>query len=589
MKRALLGSLISIVALAPARADAATSVHSQVDRTIVGVGELLRYSVIIKATGGDDVEVSSVTPGKLDGFDVVTKQSMPTDSMIIVNGKVQQVSSFTVTYLLRAKTVGVHMLGPGRFVVGGKALTTPTQKVEVSATAPKRPRDPFHDFFDDEPEPPPPPPETKPGPPSDPLARVDEPEDPIFFARVVPHRKQAIVGEQITLKLFVYAREPPKVFVKRPPVLPDFRHVPLGGVDKVWQKITIGDDIWQYGTLEAFAAFPLKAGKLSIGPAIVETVRDQAFGKQVQVDVETKETEIEAVEPPLEGRPAGYVLGDVVADLEVAADVAPRTVTDGHALITLNMKGKGRLDPLRPHLPTPPDVIWTTTGDETRTRIDALTVVGDRKLQIDAKFDRAGDFDLGEAVMYVWDPKRESYATVRAPLGKVHVDKPADATALPGAAAPALLPPPRGREGKRGEGSTIADHTWTWGLVFGAPLSVLAVHAGVSAARRRRERERERAVDPGAQARAALAEARTGDRIAGCMRALDRAIEAATGIRPRGLTKTELARALAESKLDAALRDEVLRAFDRLDSARFAGGDAPSIDEVEKLVERVLA
>jgi hypothetical protein len=32
-----------------------------------------------------------------------------------------------------------------------------------------------------------------------------------------------------------------------------------------------------------------------------------------------------------------------------------------------------------------------------------------------------------------------------------------------------------------------------------------------------------------------------------------------------------------------------LRAFDRLDSARFAGGDAPSIDEVEKLVERVLA
>lgn len=589
MKRALLGSVVAIVALAPARADAATTVHAEVDRSIVGVGEVLRYAVTIKATGGDDVEVNSVSPGKLDGFDVITKQSMPTDSMIIVNGKVQQVSSFTVTYLLRAKKVGVYTLGPGRFVVAGKALTTPTQKVEVVATPPpKHPRDPFHDFFDDEP-PPPPPPEPKPGPPSDPLANVAEPEDPLFFARVVPHRRQAIVGEQVTLKLFVYAREPPKVFVKRPPVLPDFRHVPLGGVDKIWQKITIADDLWMYGTLEAFAAFPLKAGKLSIGPAIVETVRDQAFGKQVQVDVETKETTIEAVEPPLEGRPAGYVLGDVVADLAVEADVAPRTVTDGHALITLKMKGAGRLDPLRPHLPTPPDVSWTTTGDETRTRIDALTVVGDRKLQIDAKFDRAGDFDLGEAVIHVWDPKREGYATVRTTLGKVHVDKPAEQTNLPGASAPATLPPPRGSEGKRGEGSTIADRPVTWALVFGAPLAVLLAHAGASASRRRREKARERAVDPGEQARAALAEARTGDPIAGCTRALDRAVEAATGIRPRGLTKTELARALSESKLDAELRADVVRAFERLDSARFAGGDAPSIAEVEKLVARVLA
>jgi len=586
MKRALLASVVAIVALAPARAGAATTVHAEVDRAIVGLGEVLRYSVTIKATGGGDVEITSVMPGKLDGFDVLTKQSMPTDSMIIVNGQVQQVSSFTVAYLLRAKKLGVHTLGPGRFVVAGKTLTTPAQRVEVVASAPPKPKDPFHDFFD---EPPPPPPEPKPSAPSDPLARVDEPEDPSFFARVVPHRKQAIVGEQVTLKLFVYAREPPKVFVKRPPVLADFRHVPLGGVDKIWQKITIGEDLWMYGTLEAFAAFPLRAGKLSIGSAIVETVREQPFGKQTQYDVETKGTELEVVEPPLENRPAGYVLGDVVADLEVAADVAPRNVTDGHALITLQLKGAGRLDPLRPHLPTPANVTWTTTGDETRTRIDALTVFGERKLQIDAKFDRAGDFELGEAVMHVWDPRRDSYATVRAALGKVHVDKPADSTTLPGTAAPAALPPSRGHLGKSGEGKTIADRSWAWALVFGAPLTVLLAQAGTALSRRRRERQRQRAVDPGEQARNALAEARTGDPIAGCVRALDRAVEAATGVRPRGLTKGDLARALGSTKLDPALCDDVLHALDRLENARFAGGDPPSIDEVKKLVERVLA
>jgi len=591
MKRALLASIVAIVALAPLRADAATSVESAVDRSLIGLGEIVRYSVTIKAASGDDVQVTSVQPGKLDGFDVLGKNSMPTDSMIIVNGKVQQISSFTVTYILRAKKLGVHVLGPGRFVVSGKAMTTPTQKVEVVASAPpKKPKDPFHDFFDDFDEPPPPPPpEPKNVAPTDPLARVEQAEDPSFFARVVPHRTQAMVGEQVTLKLFVYAREPPKVFVKRPPVLQDFRHVPLGGVDKIWQKLSIGDDLWMYGTLEAFAAFPLKPGKLTIGPAIVEMIRDKAFGKQEQFDVETKPLELEVIEPPLEGRPAGYVLGDVVADLEVAADVAPRTVSDGHALITLKMKGAGRLDPLRPHLPTPPNVTWTTTGDETRTRIDALTVYGERKLQIDAKFDRAGDFDLGEAVMHVWDPKKDSYATLRATLGKVHVDKPADTTQLPGTAAPATLPPPRGRTGKSGEGKTIADRPWTWGLVFGAPTAVVLGQAAAAWSRRRRERNRERAVDPGEQARAALAEARSGDRIGGCIRALDRAVEAATGVRPRGLTKSQLSRALEGTKLEPSLREDVLRAFERLESARFAGGDAPSVDEVGKLVERVLA
>lgn len=586
MKRALLVAGLAIVVLAPARVGAAPTVISEVDHNVVGVGDTIRYSLQIRST--EDLDVGSVSSGALDGFELLGKQSMPSNAFLVINGKMQHVATFTVTFVLRAKTIGVHKLGPGRIVASGKVIPTPVQKVEVVAAG-KKPRGPFDDLVDDDEPPPPPPP---PSAPSDPLARIDtpptSPDERIFFTRVVPTVKQAIVGEQVTLKLFVYSRDPPKVFVKRPPVLTDFRHVPLGGVDKMWQKMSIGDETWLYGTLEAFAAFPLKPGKLAIGPSIVETVREFAFGKSEQRDVESPNTEVEAIEPPTEGRPAGYVLGDVVADLDVAADIAPRTVKDGHALVTLRMKGAGRLDPLRPQLPTPPAVTWTNTGDETKTRIDALTVVGERKLQIDAKFDRTGAFELGEAVMHVWDPKRKTYVSIRAPLGKVSVEKAAESTVIPGAAAPAALPPPRGAIGRTGEGRSIVDRVWTWGVVAGAPLAVVLLQAASSMARRRRERAQQKAVDPREQARRALHDAKS-DPIGACTRALDRAVEAATGVRPRGLTRTELARALRETKLAPALIDDLIATFDALESARFAGGNAPSVADVEKLVDRVLA
>jgi hypothetical protein len=581
MKRAIfIASVIAVTVAAPA--EAAPTVIAEVDRNLVGVGETIRYSLTIRSS--ESITVGSVSAGNVDGFEVTGKQSSQSSTWMQQNGQFVDVATFTVTFMLRATKVGVHKLGPGRVLISGKAVNTPVQKVEVVAAG-KKPRNPLEDF-DDEPTPTP-----APIAPTDPLAAVDtpptDPDKRMFFTRLVPSSKTAIVGEQVTLKLFVYARDPPKVFVKRPPVLPDFRHIPLGGVDKMWQKITIGDETWLYGTLEAFAAFPLRAGKLPIGPSIVETIRDLAFGKADQRDIESPDTEVEAVEPPAEGRPPGYVLGDVVADLTVEADVAPRIVTDGHALVTLRMKGAGRLDPLRPQLSSPPAVTWTNTGDETKTRVDALTVVGERKLQIDAKFDRTGDLELGDAVVHVWDPKRKGYVSARSPLGKVRVNRAAETQALPGVAAPAALPPPRGAVGPSGEGASLADRPWTWSIVAGAPLAVVLAQLATSFARRRKQRAEALAIDPAEQARRALLEAK-GDPIVASTRALDRAVEARTGVRPRGLTRSELARALRATELEASLVDALLKAFDELESARFAGGSAPSIDEVRALVERVL-
>ncbi|MBI2389767.1 MAG: BatD family protein [Deltaproteobacteria bacterium] len=569
------------------------AVTAKTDASVVQVGDVIRYSLVLHTRGA--LVVDATSPGKLDDFELLGTSSMPGESITIHNGVVEQSNTFTVTYRLRAKKPGKFQLGPGHFVVPGKTLPTPAVKVEVipAGAAPKV-HDPLADLLRDFDEPMTEPEPKPPAAPVDPLAQLDSlPTDPSereFFVRVVPDERRPVVGSQVTLKVFVYARRPPEVMLKRPPVATDFRIVSLGAVDKMWHPIDIGGHAWSYAALEAFAAFPLRTGKLPIGPSVVGAGFSDMFGKPVERDFDSLSTEVESVEPPVEGRPPGYVLGDVVSNLQLTATVAPRTVDDGHALVTLQVSGAGRVDTLRPALPTPPGVTWTTTNDETHAQYVALAVKGTRKLQIDARFDRPGDVDLGEAVLHVWDPSKKEYATARAALGTVIVRKGAENPSAAGASSAVPLPAPRGRIGRVGEGRTIADRAWTWGLVAGAPLAVVLAQAGAALLRRRRAKESERAVDPGEQARVALAEARRGaDPIAACVRALDRAVEATTSVRPRGVTRSELAAALSATQLDRALCDDLVRAFEALDGARFAGGAPPSVDAIERLVERVLS
>lgn len=576
----------TVVSVGEVRAAATHTVRATVDAAYVGVGEVIRYSIVLRTQGA--LEVDSSSPGKTDGFDLVGTASMPGESTIFHNGVVEQFSTFTVTYRLKAKKPGKYKLGPGKFVIRGKALTTNAIDVEVADSA-ALPRDPLEELLN--PAPPPPPPKAE---PLDPLAKIDElPTDPNerdFFVRVVPDERKPIVGAQVTLKVFVYSRRPPEVMLKRPPVATDFRLVSLGGVDKVWHPMTIAGQEWSYAALEAFAVFPLRKGKLPIGPSMVGVQFQDFFGKTSERDFDSIATEIEAFEPPVEGRPAGYVLGDVVSDLVVKADVTPRKIVDGHAVVTLRMAGGGRLDPLRPILPTPAGVNWTTTNDETHTTHPSLALLGERKLQLDARFDKSGQFDLGDAVLHVWDPARKGYQSVHAALGTVLVERAADKADESAAALPPL-PSPRGVVGPKGEGATIADRPWTWGLCAGAPLVVVLGQLGLGAAKKRKKKQDERADDPREQARAALSEARaaksTKDATASCARALDRALEAATGVRARGLTRTELGNALAETSLPAALRRELVETFEALENARFAGVDPPSIAAITALVEQL--
>ncbi len=333
MKRFYAASIVVLAASAAGEvraAPATRTVRASVDLAYVGVGEVLRYSIQLRTHGALEVDASN--PGKIDGFELVGQTQMPGQSFIMLNGVADQLNTFTVTYRLRAKKAGKYVLGPGKFVIGGKPMLTNSIAVEVYAGAVAH--DPLDDLLNHQfDEPPPPPPKAE---PLDPLARIDElplsPSEREFFVRVVPDEPKAILGAQVTLKVFVYARHPPEVMLKRPPAATDFRILSLGAVDKIWHPITIAEQPWNYAALEAFAVFPLRTGKLPIGGTMVSAAFRDFFGKTGERDFDSPGTQVEVIEPPTEGRPPGYVLGDVVSNLQLKADLTPRRILDGHAV-----------------------------------------------------------------------------------------------------------------------------------------------------------------------------------------------------------------------------------------------------------------
>jgi hypothetical protein len=579
------------------------------DASEVGVGGLVQYSITISTTVSG-LRVTGLSPGKMPGFVLVGGPFQSISSFSSQQGwggPVVEVNKLTATWQLRAKDVGEHLLGPGELQIGTTKYTTPAVKVTVLApgaratpktmpTVPGWPgRVPPAPPSDDEPADSPVPDRFE---PTDPAAKLDAaPTDPgerQIFTRLVAVPKSPVIGEQIVTKLFVYARVSARVGDDpQARNYPDFATHPIPEFDHQAHRITLGDETWSYKQMQETAAFPLKTGTLTIG-AVDLDVEIGLRGQRIKSPPLT----IEVREPPNEGRPTDYVLGDVASDLTIESEVAPRETSDGHAVLTVRMAGAGRIEQLEPKLPAIAGATLRRTSDAGKSELRGARVVGTRTLTYDLSATRAGEIGLGDVRAVVWDPARSSYVTVRSPLGTLKATKAAEMTAAATGSAEAKLdlPGPRLEAGPRGDGTTLADRGWTWGVIASAPLLVLAAQGTARALGAARKRGAKRREDPQVQAKAALKAARASERAGdakgaagACIRAIELAVEAATGggVRARGMTSSELRARLADEGMDGALAERVADATGALQAARFAGEQGPSVEAIDALVRAV--
>jgi hypothetical protein len=304
---------------------------------------------------------------------------------------------------------------------------------------------------------------------------------------------------------------------------------------------------------------------------------------------ESTPVDITVVEPPLAGRPAGYRLGDVGHNYTLGATVEPRNVKQGDAvLVVAQLQGTGNV-PTKLAIPQQNGVDWPEPTVIEKLEAGNGNVTGSRTFTFVVRLDRAGSVNLGDLTLPYYDPEQQRYHVARASLGSVEVKPDPSLSPIPSAGVTSEdrlrgLLTPRTRLGPASSTSTpLSEHNAFFGLLLVGPLSVLGGAGLLRAGKRLRSRWGANRETPARRAMsellAAKAHSQAGDlpsTSAACERALHFALEGATGLKARGLLRSELAAALEARGIAANTAKQVVGTLEVLELSRFVQGQAES-------------
>jgi len=425
------------------------------------------------------------------------------------------------------------------------------------------------------------------------LARGD---DPYLFLRVVPDRTKAVVGEQVTLRYLEYYRVTNERFDEREPKLPDFLKVPLEDEPGQAQRLTtaVGGKLYFVQELDRVAVFPLRAGALHTGQVTAQF--RVPYLKNKTVSRASNDVVIEVREPPMQGRPAGYRVGDV-GRFKLQATVTPKQTLAGETVsVTVKVEGRGVM-PNALRVPERSGVEWFTPEKHDESDVQSGRVGGSRTFGYAVRVVDQGEVDLGWVELPHFDVEAAEYRVARAALGTVKVLPKPGASEAPKPTAPNEDDPFAGLPGLRRTQRTFEPATtrapsapWFVGLAAFPSLAVLLGSLALRGARNLAARRASRLAEPDHLARQALEElrrARDPAAIAGLAeRAIHLAIEAATGLRSRGILLDELPAALAAHQVPDALAAEAHATLLAASELRYQ--PAPDVSATEHLTGRAV-
>jgi hypothetical protein len=291
------------------------------------------------------------------------------------------------------------------------------------------------------------------------------------------------------------------------------------------------------------------------------------------------------VEPPLEGRPPGYRLGDV-GHYTLSANVQPREVPAGGSIaVVAKLEGTGNL-PASLLVPEQRGVRWLEPQLIDQVAPRQHVVQGFRTFTYVVELNQPGEVDLGEITLPYYDVKSRAYGVARASLGTVKVTgaaKPDARDAQNGRAAGQRLrglvtPPPKLSPWTGSAPKYLANSPAFWASLLGLPLSALLAFALSDLAKllNRRLRERRGSLaaaleDALEQLSLAASKADVSATASTAERALFLSIEKGYAIKARGILKAELAPALEAAGVSSELAERARELLARCDELRFAG------------------
>lgn len=601
-------ALLAVAAgTAPARAGAQASsarITLTVDKHRLSVGDTVDVQIRAEVSGDP---IRGIDPPAFDGFDVVGRSThQPRQFTFRFGGRIQLFESTTVeVFRLRAREAGRFEIGPAVLRTDDREVRSDVVRIEVEPGAGGLSRLPGDDGTQD----------------AVPAAGADlaAAYDPVAFVHTATRPARPVVGEQVTVDVLLYVaerlRHSPTVI--REPTADGFWVHDLRDRTRLGEAtaVTIQGRRFHAYLLRRFAAFPLRAGGLTVGPAVVRVQTGGfrgfgAFGRGGEVvERRSAPAQVEVAPLPEAGRPAGVTPDDVAVgtfDLRVALD--PTRVEVGEAAtLTASVKGTGNLKTVRFALPTIPGVEVLPPETEDRLQVRDDRVGGVREIRWLLVPREPGRHALPTLELTTYDPASERFRTQRGGMTTL-LARGAPRPAPEPSPAPEVTPT-RDDDGPgfgplRTESALVRNRTpvsakpwYPWAAA--APPTLLALAGIVALASRRRADADAR--DPRRwlrEGRRALAEARRAARRgdapedvhARVVRALEAALGRALDAPVGGYTRRELGALLRERGVGEGLARRLVDELEQADVARFGAQriDGPEAEAAARRAGRLL-
>jgi hypothetical protein len=590
----VLAALVVASGSAPASAQSAT-IAMTANRTELSVGETFQLQVRLDVTDAQapDPELPDLSP-----FDVIGRQvSRPMQFSFGFGSQTQVVRSTVLyTFSLRALAPGTYPLAAPRANIAGRPFVGNPLTIVVrggGGGASNVPGTPGGANV----------PSSR--PPPGPLTGAIY--DDVAFLQTVTEPSDPYVGEQVTVTIYLYMRGP----LRGAPTITD-----EPTTDGFWVHDLLPPQRTLEGTqqmvgsmpfhaymLRRFAAFPLRAGEVTIGPMSVQIPMGTVFdifstpqpdqsrtGVPVTLDVRAL---------PTAGRPAGDVHVGALA-LEAALDRTQAPTGDAVTL-TLRASGSGQVEALRVEAPVIDGLRILAPQTSAQVSAPSGVVQGVRTFEWLMVPEREGTFEIPAFRVPTFDPRAGTYgAAESSPLTLTAAGNPvAPSDVAPDeedpseeAADEAAFGPVRTESALARRIDPITRRAWYPWALAAIPLAWLALVIG----RALRARSGARGLDPGKRAsgearrRLASAEAaaKAGDpraHYAAVSLALKSVLEGRLGESVGSLTHPQMRKHLRERGMSEDLIAALVDELEAIELARFSAAGAEQA-EMERQLAR---
>lgn len=602
-----IGSALALLLVSSAALGAEVEFFQTAEPRELGTDDTLRLSIIASNAPAD----ARVQFPETDDFEVLSRSQSTEMSYALGAGGGSEIKRITKWVLvMRPKRAGNLTIPSSLLVTGGgrnyraDAIKVTVKKGHVSSTPP--PRDPFAGF---------PPPFGRGTPPAGAEDDRDQPPvqiprgDSDLFLRSYVDQDEAYVGEQVTFSVYVFSRvDLSSVDTPNMPKLEGFWTEEFDTPSQLAgeQRVINGVPYRSY-LLRRRALFAVKPGTVEIGPVEADLTTGFLFSNR-RVRRKSNPLTLTIKPLPAAGKPAGFSANNV-GQWRVNTEVTETRIALGQpTTVRVILEGQGNLKNVSlPLLAVPAGL---RAFDPTTTdRLSSRGALGGRRVQEYLVMpQQTGTFTLPGLAFPYFDPEEGRYQTSRTdPIeitveagtsGATGTQPTASAEAPKNVLLAGGLKPLRHQAVFEPQGPSLWDRSFFFPALIAPPILFFSVLLG-GALRQRLGREdaessRKRRARA-ARARLAAAEKLKADGPPDAFygeveKALLHFLEAKLEGPIAGLTREGLDARMAQARIAAEKRAQVLAVLEACDAARYspAGGESVRsriLDQAEAAME----